>query len=104
MQEVEVVAAAASERQTLMLVPISSSFLSFRGDKLKVEEIHQYPRANGAAASNETEGFSREPFIARFHSNTTRTSHDVGREIRDEGRNQTNHSQSSDSSFATKDV
>ncbi|XP_075882596.1 deoxyribonuclease I-like 1-like isoform X2 [Nelusetta ayraudi] len=43
----------------------------YRSDVLKVKELYQYPRADGAASSNETEVFSREPFIARFHSPTT---------------------------------
>lgn len=57
----------------------AASFLSSRGNVLKVKELYQYPRVDGAASSNETEVFSREPFIARFHSPTTRTTHNVRR-------------------------
>lgn len=71
-------AEAASTQPGPDVEPIAS-FLSSRSDVLKVKELYQYPRADGAASSNETEVFSREPFIARFHSPTTRTTRNVRR-------------------------
>lgn len=70
-------AAAASTQPVPDVVP-TASLLSPRSDVLKVKELYQYPRAD-EAVSNETEVFSREPFIARFHSPTTRTTHNVRR-------------------------
>lgn len=37
---------------------------------LKVKEYYQYPKPD-ADGNNETDVFSREPFIVRFHSPTT---------------------------------
>uniref|UniRef100_A0A8P4KP10 Deoxyribonuclease n=1 Tax=Dicentrarchus labrax TaxID=13489 RepID=A0A8P4KP10_DICLA len=42
----------------------------YRNNMLKVKEHYQYPKEEGDG-SNETEVFSREPFIVRFHSPTT---------------------------------
>uniref|UniRef100_A0A8D3B9H9 Deoxyribonuclease n=1 Tax=Scophthalmus maximus TaxID=52904 RepID=A0A8D3B9H9_SCOMX len=41
----------------------------YRDDVLKVKELYQYPRVD--EGTNETDVFSREPFIIRFHSPTT---------------------------------
>lgn len=38
---------------------------------LKVKEHYQYKAEDGG--NNQTEVFSREPFVVRFHSPTTRT-------------------------------
>lgn len=37
---------------------------------LKVKEFYQYPKPD-SDGNNETDVFSREPFIVRFHSPTT---------------------------------
>lgn len=37
---------------------------------LEVKEHYQYPKREGAG-TNETDVFSRQPFIVRFHSPTT---------------------------------
>ncbi|XP_076027330.1 deoxyribonuclease I-like 1-like isoform X3 [Genypterus blacodes] len=42
----------------------------YRDDMLKVREQYQYPKVEGGGA-NDTDVFSREPFIIRFHSPTT---------------------------------
>ncbi|CAN9516203.1 unnamed protein product [Ophioblennius macclurei] len=42
----------------------------YRNDKLKVKDQYQYPKFGGDG-TNETDVFSREPFIVRFHSSTT---------------------------------
>ncbi|AWP09552.1 putative deoxyribonuclease gamma [Scophthalmus maximus] len=41
----------------------------YRDNVLKVKELYQYPRVD--EGTNETDVFSREPFIIRFHSPTT---------------------------------
>ncbi|XP_037540151.1 deoxyribonuclease I-like 1-like [Nematolebias whitei] len=42
----------------------------YRNNMLKVKEHYQYPKLEGDR-TNETEVFSREPFVVRFHSPTT---------------------------------
>uniref|UniRef100_A0A3Q3BE52 Deoxyribonuclease n=2 Tax=Kryptolebias marmoratus TaxID=37003 RepID=A0A3Q3BE52_KRYMA len=42
----------------------------YRSNMLKVKEHYQYPKLEGDG-TNETEVFSREPFVVRFHSPTT---------------------------------
>lgn len=55
---------------------MTSLMLSFpplifsRNNVLKVTEHYQYPKQEGDG-TNETDVFSREPFIVRFHSPTT---------------------------------
>lgn len=53
------------------LSPLSPP-LSPRSNVLRVKELYQYPKPDGGA-NDETDVFSREPFIIRFHSPTTRT-------------------------------
>lgn len=66
------------------VVPVAS-FLPSRSNVLKVKELYQYPRVDGAVSANETEVFSREPFIARFHSPTTRMINNVRKIMRYNG-------------------
>ena len=47
----------------------SLSFFTLRNNVLKVKEVYQYPKLD--EGTNETDVFSREPFIVRFHSPTT---------------------------------
>ncbi|XP_055366144.1 deoxyribonuclease I-like 1-like isoform X2 [Betta splendens] len=42
----------------------------YRNNLLKVKDHYQYPKLEGAGA-NDSDVFSREPFIVRFHSPTT---------------------------------
>uniref|UniRef100_A0A672G4P0 Deoxyribonuclease n=1 Tax=Salarias fasciatus TaxID=181472 RepID=A0A672G4P0_SALFA len=42
----------------------------YRNNKLKVKDQYQYPKVGGEG-TNETDVFSRGPFIVRFHSSTT---------------------------------
>ncbi|XP_071764886.1 deoxyribonuclease I-like 1-like [Centroberyx gerrardi] len=42
----------------------------YRNNVLQVKEYYQYPKLEGEG-NNETDVFSREPFIVRFHSPTT---------------------------------
>ena len=48
----------------------SSSLVISRNNVLKVKEQYQYPKLE-THGTNETDVFSREPFIIRFHSPTT---------------------------------
>lgn len=70
-----------TRRSSCWLFPPLSP-LSSRSNVLRVKELYQYPKPDGGA-NNETDVFSREPFIVRFHSPTTRTMkhHETHKEI-----------------------
>lgn len=56
---------------TFLMLSFSSLIFS-RNNVLTVKEHYQYPKLEGEG-TNETDVFSREPFIVRFHSPTTCT-------------------------------
>lgn len=58
------------------------SFLIFhRSNVLTIKEHYQYPKLEGEG-TEETDVFSREPFIVRFHSPTTCTTKHLWKESR----------------------